>query len=152
IGLIFFQRVLSKGNAKDSWAQGDKFFAAGDYKEAEIAYGRALRIEPSNVEGLVKYGDTLHELVRYDLDKLRKDVTAWEKAVEYNPTYGPGLNRLLDAYQSLSEIDPGTEVFTRMRDKAQAILRINADDTRAKMLEQVGIIGSWVRGARVSDQ
>jgi tetratricopeptide (TPR) repeat protein len=152
VALWVMQKKLSKGNAKDAWATGDKLFAEHNYKDAKQEYLRALGVEPNNYEGLVKFGDTLHQLVRYDLNELGKDVRAWERALEINPTYVPALNRLLDAYDALTELQRTAEVFNRLRDKAQALLRVDSTNLRARALQHVGILGGWVSGARTSEQ
>src|ERR1043165_2515152 len=91
IGLWALQRTLASGNMKNKWARGDKLFQEGSYQEAKLEYGSALRTQPNSVEGWVKYGDTMHELVRYDLEEMGNDVKSWERALEINATYVPAL-------------------------------------------------------------
>src|SRR5262245_61550579 len=105
------QRLLTRGNAKEFWEMGDRYMAQEKYKEAKESYARALRLDPSNVAGWVKYGDSFHELVRFSLDEMGKDTKSWERALELNPAYVPALTRLVDAYADLAELDPSPNIF-----------------------------------------
>ena len=74
---------LRKPDTAVLWERADKQLAIAREQKTREAYVlgkelfvKAYRADPNNVEGMLKYGDMLHELARYDLEEVGKDVQA----------------------------------------------------------------------------
>src|ERR1051325_6127785 len=91
------------------------------YKLAKEHFAKAFRADPNNIEGMVKYGDLLHELARYDLEEVGKDVQVWERTLELNPAYVPALERLVDSYMEHCKLQPIPDAFTRPGARAETL-------------------------------
>src|SRR4051812_45641692 len=145
---------LRKTDTGILWERADKQLSIArdqkspeQYKLAKELYVKAYRADPNNVEGMIKYGDMLHELARYDLEEVGKDVQAWEHTLEINPAYVPALERLVDAYMELCRLQPLPEGFKRLGDRAATLHRAQENNIKAAAYEQIGIVGAWLSGA-----
>src|SRR5258705_1803924 len=144
---VALPKLLRKTDTGILWERAEKQLAiareqksAEEYKLAKEYSVKAYRADQNNVEGMLKYGDMLHELARYDLDEVGKDVQAWERTLEINPRYVPALERLVDAYMELCRLQPLPEGFKRLGDRAAALHRVQEDNLKADAYEQIGII------------
>ncbi|HEV8606904.1 MAG TPA: tetratricopeptide repeat protein [Tepidisphaeraceae bacterium] len=154
LAAVALPKMLRKADTGILWERADKQLAlareqksAEQYKIAKEYYVKAYRADPNNVEGMLKYGDMLHELARYDLEEVGKDVQAWERTLEINPKYVPALERLVDAYMELCRLQPVPEAFKRLSDRAAALHRAQEDNVKAEAYEHIGIVGAWLSGA-----
>src|SRR5947207_1089487 len=154
IAAVAARKFMNRADSGMLWERADKQLAIAreqksldSYKVAKEAFQKAVRTDPNNADGMVKYGDMLHELARYDLDEVGKDVQAWERTLEINPRHFGALDRLVDAYMELSRLQPVPEAFKRLSDRAAALHRAQEDNIKADAYEQIGIIGSWLGGS-----
>src|SRR5215212_10004569 len=139
IAAVAVPKILRKNDTHLLWERADKQLAAAReqktsdaYKAAEEAFIKAARADQNNVEGLTKYGDMLHEQVRYDLDKIGADAKIWERTLEINPRYVPALERLIDAYLELCRLQPIPENFKHLSERAAALHRAQENNTKAE--------------------
>src|SRR6185295_13521714 len=144
---------LRKTDTGILWERADKQLAlarqeksAAQYKIAKEHFVKALRADPNNLEGMIKFGDLLHELARYDLEEVGKDVQFWERTLEINPSYVPALERLVDAYMELCKLQPLPDAFTRLGERAGTLHRVQESNIKAAAYEQIGVVGAWLAG------
>ena len=154
LSAVALPKLLHKTDTPVLWERADKQTAiarqeksAAQYKLAKEFYVKAFRADPNNIEGMLKYGDMLHELARYDLEEVGKDVQAWERTLEINPRFVPALERLVDSYMELCRLQPLPEGFKRLSERAAALHRAQESNVKAEAYEHIGIIGAWLSGS-----
>src|SRR2546430_4133138 len=149
---------LRKQDTKVLWEHADKQWSAAReqrtpeaYKTAKEYYYKAYRADQANVEGLVKFGDFLHESVRFDLEDLRKDLAMWDQALQVDPSYVPALERIMNAFIEGCRIQPHADGFKMLSEKAAALAKVQPKNVRAQAYEQVGIIGAWLSASPIKE-
>src|SRR5258706_10727275 len=149
---------LRKQDTKVLWERADKQAAiARDqktpeaYKAAKELYYKAYRADQANVEGLVKFGDLLHESVRFDLDDMRKDLVMWDQALQVDPRYVPALERIMNAFIEGCRILPSADGFKLLNEKAGALAKLQPNNIRAQSYEQIGIVGGWLSASPIKE-
>ena len=145
LSAVALPKLLHKQDTGILWERADKQLALAreqkspqQYKVAKELYVKAYRADPNNIEGMLKYGDMLHELARYDLEEVGKDVQAWERTLEINPAFVPALERLVDAYMELCRLQPLPEGFKRLGDRAATLHHVQESNIKAAAYEQIG--------------
>src|SRR5688572_6773493 len=146
--------MRKKTDAAILWQRVDQQIAiaheqnsADAYKVAKESFGKAFRADPNNIEGMIKYGDLLHRLARFDETEIGNDVRAWEQILQIDPRHPIALERLIDSYMELCRIQPEPEGFRRLRERAATLHRVQPENVRAEAYEQIGIVGSWLSGS-----
>src|SRR5258706_11327762 len=153
--------VLPKLRKQDTgvlWQRADKQAAVAReqktpeaYKAAKEYYSKAYRADQANVEGLVKFGDLLHESVRFDLEDMRKDLQMWDQALQVDPRYVPALERIMNAYIDGCRILPSAEGFKILSEKAGALAKVQPNNIRAQAYQQIGIVGGWLSASPIKE-
>src|SRR5688500_6507562 len=149
-GLLGLKYMQGRGSSPKHWKKGDEMAAlqtADGYRGAMESYKRALHYDMGNVEGWIKYGDVLHELARYDAELAGAAIGPWENALERNPSHVGALERLLNSYVDICEIEPRPENFNRLRDRARTLANVQPDNIKAKAYGHIGVIGAWLASA-----
>jgi predicted Zn-dependent protease len=113
--------------------------AVRDYEQAVVADGR-------NPELLVKLGDAYTKLTQYDVHTyIGKSRAQWGRALELDPTHLPALRRLQDSYYAEAKIGYAeARFFTLLREKAEAIRRLDPKDLRAQSLVYIAPLNQWL--------
>lgn len=161
-------RLIGRGDPKEFIARGDRFVemalqapGAPDkenpgpeecLKQAKTAYAKARRLDPANKELIVKYGDVLRQLTRFDQNEMRTFVRAWRDALEIDPAYLPALQRVLDTQIEFTELSRTVGAYDDVAQAAKAFIRAkaldkdNPQDFRAEAYEQAAVLGAWLAG------
>jgi tetratricopeptide (TPR) repeat protein len=149
---------LFRGKAvKQMMTEGEALTAAADraaspverrekYEGALRNYQQAVASEPRNPDLYVRLGDVLYKMAPYDpASYLSQARGAWEKALEINPDYLPALRRLMDFYYAQLEIgDSQAGVFTRLRERAGQVHKLDPNDVRAHALVNIAVLRQWL--------
>ncbi|MDB5319526.1 MAG: hypothetical protein JWN40_1157 [Phycisphaerales bacterium] len=115
------------------------------YEAAVRNYQMASNADPKNTALLVKYGDHLNKMTPYEVGiYLPAARQMWEKALEINPAYMPALQRLQDTYFKEAQINPKVPYFTQVRDRAEAIHKLDPKDLRAHALMYIAPLHRWL--------
>lgn len=89
-------------------AEGEKHLDAGEWREAEAAFRRAIDAAPHSVAALSKLGVSLAHQRR--LDEAEK---AFARAVEVSPRYAPAWSNLGNVYRETGRTDQALEAYER---------------------------------------
>jgi len=173
---VVLTRVLGGGNANDLIARGDECVklakqaarpttgpattqeaketkSPDEYlNDAKTYYAKAAKLQPGNLDLWIRYGDVRHELARYDLTEVGKDMQAWQQAVEADPQYLPALQRLMDGCVVLTELRPTPESYVSLGQRAAALAnakqlaKVNDRDVRPQAYGHIAVIGAWLAG------
>ncbi|MCS7034208.1 MAG: tetratricopeptide repeat protein [Phycisphaerae bacterium] len=135
-------------------AQADAHFAAGRYSQAADEYAALLRREPDNPALLLKYGDALNQIASMEMQNLSRARHAWERAVEKDPSLVEGHRRLMNLWIELADLSPSTRgvYLNKARDSAEAILRHDPLDRRARFVQQLVPIELYIAGSAADPQ
>lgn len=126
--------------------EGDRYFTAGDYKQAEKYFSRAIEIDPRNPKGWWYRGDAYFNMKMYD--RAEKDLT---KSIELDPSndrvwrqrgncyYNRGMYIEAEKdYTKAIELNPGNSEYWLFRGDCYKNLKMKdkaiADYTRAESL------------------
>ncbi len=181
VAAVVLTKLLGGGNAEQMISLGDECMAAAKraanpatgpaatqaakenktpdqyYRDAKDYYAKASRLQPKNLDVLIKYGDARSQLARYDLTEVGKDMQAWQQAIEADPGYLPALRRLMEGCIVLTELRPTTENYESLRlraaayAKAKQSAKIDDKDIRPQAYEQIAVIGAWLAGKAIPE-
>jgi predicted Zn-dependent protease len=115
------------------------------YEAAVRNYAMASGADPKNTALYIKYGDTLNKMTPFDVKLyLPAARSMWEKALEFDPAYMPALRRLQDSYFNEAEFNPQAIYFTKIRDRAETIHKLDPKDLRAHALMYIAPLHRWL--------
>lgn len=160
--------LLAQGNVEEYIAQGDECLdryraamARPDskvderldlLKRAKETYEKALRKQSHNTDLLMKFAQVLHELVRYDLTLMERDVRVWQSVLEINPRHPEALKQMLEAALDRVELQPNAEAYNWLEQRAKALVRADESDLRGKAYEHIATLGAWIVGKAMPEQ
>jgi len=115
------------------------------YEAAVKKYQLAASADPRNTALFVKYGDVLNKMTPFEVQVyLPAARQMWEKALEVDPAYLPALHRLQDTYFKEAQINPQAIYFTKIRERAEVIHKLDPKDLRAHALMYIAPLNRWL--------
>ena len=149
---------MVKGDRSKKYVEeGDKLVAEAEapdatmtqkrerYEAAVKKYQMAAGADPKNTALFVKYGDLLNKMTPIDVQVyLRAAREMWEKALEIDPAYLPALHRLQETYFKEAQINPQAIYFTKIRERAEVIHKLDPKDIRAHALMYIAPLNRWL--------
>ena len=109
-------------------------------------YILAANSETRNPELYLKLGDVYSQLTQFDLGFIGQSYSAWDKALEIEPTYLPALRRLQDSYYKQAQFGAVATIFSRLQDRATTIHRLDPADVRAHAFMSIAPLYQWLAG------
>ncbi len=97
--------------------RGEKFLAAGQYKEAVRAYQRAFRYSNKDPKWLVKIAE-----VYYQMGEVGRALGTLQNAVIMDPTFIKAQNRLLEIFYEIYGRNAPPSAMRRFEDEAQKLI------------------------------
>jgi tetratricopeptide (TPR) repeat protein len=149
-GAILWQHFghLGHGDAKKLLADGDRFFAAGDFEKARVSYAQASQADPTSTAPLIKLGDAASRLAAQDPIHLREAEQAWTRALSVNPKDTEAMGRLLDAYWDLIDLgvrsDAQAPMLTKCREWADRLASADPSNTKAITRKHIATVRQWL--------
>ncbi len=117
------------------------------YSEARDAITNAWMLDKTNKDLCVERGDILSLLTQEEgLAVMEQARAMWQAALEIDPKFKPAARRLLDSYVDQMEIAPSPQVCIHLRQSAERMLQIDADDVRAQAFLQIALVQETVQG------
>ena len=134
------------GDPKRLVAEAEKLDEQGEYEKSSELYRAASAADPTNTEIMLKLGDALAHLTPVDPDYLRAAHNVWNKAVQQDPRYTPALNRLLDSFWDILEVQPKPDpsLFADCRKIAERLLAVEPGNKRAAARKHITVIRQWL--------
>jgi tetratricopeptide (TPR) repeat protein len=121
-------------------AAGDTAARNGKWDEAIGDYQRALSLGRGDPDLYVRLGNAQEHRVGANVGLLKAAVTSYENALVVDPGNLPASRHLLELYVGLIEVSPGAGNYTKLRDAAARVARLDPSDQRAKAYQKVGAI------------
>jgi tetratricopeptide (TPR) repeat protein len=116
LGLLILAYSVAVKSAGDLAKRGDQFMQEGDYKQAELAYSKAVNKDVTNTENIQKWIDSLEKIVpeteteytdrfRDYLGAIRKTATIQRNNVEAHERFLQFNNMILQSRYSRAQAD-----------------------------------------------
>jgi len=102
--------------------EGSQLFKAGDYKNAQIAFNKALDIDPKNAESRYEIAETLR-----NLGDLQSAAAQYQTIINQEPKHVPARIKLGQIYLLASKINDAEKL-------ANEALALNPESTEAAVL------------------
>jgi tetratricopeptide (TPR) repeat protein len=103
-------RAPSPPSAEARYNQGVTLAQEKDWRQAEAAYGDAVRLRPTFAEAWNGLGFALRNQGRYD-----ESVRAYQEALRLRPSFPQALEYLGHAYVHMGRLDEAKAVLGRLR-------------------------------------
>ena len=88
----------------------------------------------------IRYGDALEHRVGANPDNLKQAEAAYENALVVDPANLSAAHHLLDMFVQLAEVEPGGNVFSKLREYATKVVSLDASDERAAAYQHAAVI------------
>ena len=144
-------------------AMGDRMMKEGTpsgYAEAIRQYQQAaLKAKNDHQEEsriLVRLGDAMHEMTRYDNNFIRQDLAQYVRALTEDPSNTNALQKLMAGDIEAIEFSPSAQSFQSLRDTADKILALFPSDPelvhKAEVYRHIAPIAGWLHGIETPDE
>lgn len=144
-------RRVFKVDPKPYWDAAESHYKEGRFKEARDDFQRALAVDTTNVDGLVRYGDFLNETARLDPEDSTRAIASWQRALEIKSDCTPAITRILDAYITWADLFGGADVYDQIGIRAKALAALQPQNHRAKAYTHIAVLGKWLSGGVVAE-
>ncbi len=121
---------------------------AGRYDEAARTFAHALNLEPKNASLWVAYGDAMNQLSPDNVEWMTRAQHAWENALVADPTYKPALERMMQFWSDIANMDQSQpRVFTSLRETATKLFEADPQNQAAEVAISTSVVRAWLGGA-----
>ena len=132
----------------------EKFVATGQqlmnekrYEEAAKSFGRAVQMNQKSPELWVLYGDALNEMSPLDIEWMHRARQAWGQALAIDPQYRPALDRMMQWYTDVANLDASSpDIFKGLNQTAQRLFEADPANAAAEVAIHTAIIRPWLAG------
>src|SRR6184192_86701 len=129
MGALLIKKFFIKESPEGYIARGTQLMAEKRYEEAVKNYQKAALLDPKNPSLWVAFGDALNELSPTDVEYMKRARDAWDKALAVDPTNKPALDRMMQFWSDLANLDPNPTVFERLHDTATKLSAADPKNT-----------------------
>jgi tetratricopeptide (TPR) repeat protein len=123
--------LLLHRSPKNYAAAADAASQAGDWQTAVGDYARALSLGRGDPGLYVRYGVALEHTIGANHDNFKLAESAYQNALVVDPGNISAAHHLLDLFVQLAQVEPNPTAFTKLRDYAGKVAKLDPADRRA---------------------
>ncbi len=120
-------------SAKEHFIQGNTLSEAGDFAEAATEYGKALELDPENVDVMTNLG-----VAYYNLGELDRAIELYTKAIQIAPNDADIRSNLAAAYVQKHQISGESDQLDKALEEYKKAVELNP--SLAQALFGLGVV------------
>ncbi|MDP9172441.1 MAG: tetratricopeptide repeat protein [Planctomycetota bacterium] len=152
-GLVYVAQALLIHDHPDRWiAAGDLAMRQEQWNDAVADFMRAASLSPRDPDIQVKLGQAYHHRAQTDPQSYLAERTAYQRALEINPTHATAISDLIEWYKIFLPVQPSAVLYRDAIDLARRAHAINPQDVKIAALPDQLVVQEWAAGLETDDQ